>query len=159
MVSDPGMAVTSSTPDVNALGDVVQALREWQDDAAPIQLHPGDVGWFWQFGAEATAAALRTWSRDGRIVAVGLLDGPDLVRLTTAPEAMRDEELAQQIVEDVSDPERGVLPAGRVAVEAPPGALVLEPAVGGRLAGRRAVDAAAPRPHRAGRVIRACGSR
>jgi hypothetical protein len=43
-----------------------------------MQLHPGDVGWFWRFGAEATAAAARTWSRDGRILAVGLLDGPTL---------------------------------------------------------------------------------
>ena len=51
------------------------------------RLHPGDLGWFWRFGAEATAAAVRTWSRDGRILAVGLLDGPGLLRLTIAPDA------------------------------------------------------------------------
>jgi len=39
-----------------------------------MQLHPGDLGWFWRFGAEATAAAVRTSSRDGQILAVGLLD-------------------------------------------------------------------------------------
>jgi ribosomal protein S18 acetylase RimI-like enzyme len=82
------------------------------------------VGWFWRFGAEATAAAVRTWSRDGQVLAVGLLDDPKLLRLTIAPDAQRDEELARQLVEDLTEPERGVLPAGKVSVEAPKGALV-----------------------------------
>nr|BFE81799.1 hypothetical protein GCM10020093_044000 [Planobispora longispora] len=69
----------------------------------------GDLGWFWRFGAEATAAAVRTWSRDGRILAVGLLDHPRLLRLAVAPDAQRDEELARRLVEDVTGPERGVL--------------------------------------------------
>jgi ribosomal protein S18 acetylase RimI-like enzyme len=89
-----------------------------------MQLHPGDVGWFWRFGAEATAAAVRTWSRDGRILAVGLLDGPELLRLTVAPGTERDEELARRLVSDVSEPERGVLGKGKVYVEAPSGTLV-----------------------------------
>lgn len=89
-----------------------------------MQLHPGDLGWFWQFGAEATATAVRTWSRGGRILAVGLLDSPGLLRLTMAPEAQRDEGLARQVVGDVAEPDRGVLPAGKVSVETPNGALV-----------------------------------
>lgn len=60
-------------------------------------LHPGDLGWFWRFGAEATAAAVWTWSRDGQVLAAGLLDGPKLLRLTIAPDAQRDNELAQQL--------------------------------------------------------------
>lgn len=112
------------TPGVAGLGEAVAALREWQDDAAPMQLHPGDLGWFWRFGAEATAAAVRTWSRNGRILAVGLLDDPKLLRLTTAPDAQHDEELGHQLVADVTDPARGVLPEGRVSVEAPTGVLV-----------------------------------
>lgn len=113
-----------SKPGVDGLSEAVCALREWQHDEAPLQLHPGDLGWFWQAGAEATAAAVRTWSRDGRILAVGLLDAPDLVRLTTAPDAQQDEELARQLVVDMAEPERGVLPAGKAYVEAPMGALV-----------------------------------
>jgi len=120
------VAMVSGTPAADALGEIVGVLREWQDDGAPIQLHPGDLGWFWRFGAEATAAAVRTWSRDGRICAVGLLDDPVSLRLTTAPDALRDEELAHRLVEDVTDPERGVLGAGRVSVDAPMGALVAE---------------------------------
>lgn len=118
------MTIVLGEPEVDELADVVGVLREWQDDAAPLQLHPGDIGWFWRFGAQATAAAIRIWRRDGQILAVGLLDGSDLLRLTTAPVAMRDEELAQQVVADVREPSRGVLPEGRVHVEAPTGALV-----------------------------------
>ncbi|MEV4680013.1 GNAT family N-acetyltransferase [Streptomyces kurssanovii] len=118
------MAIVLGKPEVDGLGEAVGVLREWQYDGAPMQLHPGDLGWFWRSGAEATAAAVRTWSRAGRILAVGLLDGPGLLRLTIAPDAQRDEELAQKLVEDVTDPERGVLPEGRANIEAPMGALV-----------------------------------
>jgi predicted N-acetyltransferase YhbS len=118
------MAIVSSKPRVGELRTAVSALREWQHDEAPMQLHPGDVGWYWRFGAEATAAAVRTWSRDGVVLAVGLLDGPALLRLTTAPAAARDEDLAQRLASDIVEPECGVLPAGKVNVEAPVGALV-----------------------------------
>lgn len=124
MVCDHGMAIALETPTVSGLSTAVGALREWQHDDAPIQLHPGDLGWFWRFGAEATAAAVRTWSRNGRVLAVGLLDGPALLRLTMAPDAQQDDELAQRLVADVTRPERGVLPTGKAAVEAPMGALV-----------------------------------
>ncbi|GGK47634.1 hypothetical protein GCM10010094_04690 [Streptomyces flaveus] len=118
------MPIVLGEPGVDGLSEAVGVLREWQYDGAPMQLHPGDLGWFWRFGAQATAAAVRTWSRDGQILAVGLLDGPELLRLTIAPDAQRDEELAHQLVEDVTEPERGVLPEGKVNIEAPMGALV-----------------------------------
>lgn len=118
------MAMVLREPGVDGQSEVVGVLREWQYEGAPMQLHPGDLGWFWRFGAQATAAAVRTWSRGGRILAVGLLDGPELLRLTLAPDAWRDEELARQLVQDVTRPERGVLMAGKkVCVEAPMGAL------------------------------------
>ncbi|WP_030684462.1 GNAT family N-acetyltransferase [Streptomyces sp. NRRL B-1347] len=117
------MAIVMGKPEVDGLGEAVGALREWQHEGVPAQLHPGDIGWFWRSGAQATAAAVRTWSRDGRVLAVGLLDGPGLLRLTTAPDARRDEELARQLVEDVTAPERGVLPAGKANIEAPMDAL------------------------------------
>ncbi|WP_055480643.1 GNAT family N-acetyltransferase [Sphaerimonospora mesophila] len=118
------MTIVLGEPEVDELGEVVGVLREWQHDGAPMQLHPGDLGWFWRFGAEATAAAVRTWSRDGRILAIGLLDQPELLRLTIAPDAQRNEELAQRLVEDVTEPERGVLIEGKVNIEAPMHALV-----------------------------------
>ena len=118
------MAIVLGRPGVEGLSEAVGVLREWQYDGAPMQLHPGDLGWFWRFGADATAAAVRTWRRDGRILAVGLLDGPELLRLTIAPDAQRDEELAQRLAEDMTRPERGVLPTGKVNVEAPTDALI-----------------------------------
>ncbi|MGW5682844.1 GNAT family N-acetyltransferase [Nonomuraea sp. NPDC003754] len=124
VVCDREMAIEMGRPGVDGLGDVVRVLGEWQYDGGPMQLHPGDVGWFWRFGVERTAEATRTWSRAGEVLAVGLLDGAELLRLAFAPEALRDEELAQQVVDDVSAPERGVLLEGRVYVEAPMGALV-----------------------------------
>ena len=123
---DQCMTVIISRPGIDDLTMIVGVLAEWQNDAAPVQLHPGDVGWYWRFGAQETAAAVRTWTRDGRVLAVGLLDGDRLLRLTTASDVRRDEELGRQLAADLTTPERGVLPGGAVNVEAPADALVNE---------------------------------
>ncbi len=127
MVCDRGMTITLGGPGADGLPKTVGVLREWQHEGAPTQLHPGDLGWFWRSGAAATAAAVRTWTRAGRVLAIGLLDGPGLLRLAIAPGAHRDEELARRLADDITRPERGVLPEGRASVEAPAGALVHEP--------------------------------
>jgi ribosomal protein S18 acetylase RimI-like enzyme len=54
------------------------------------------------------------------------LDGPTVLRLALAPAARADECLARRLVDDMTDPVRGVLKAGRASVEAPAGALVRE---------------------------------
>jgi ribosomal protein S18 acetylase RimI-like enzyme len=113
------MRIEREMPAVGGLGMVAARLAEWQVDDGAVQLHPGDLGWFWRFGAERTAAAVRTWSRDGEILAVGLLDEPDMLRLALAPGAHDDDELAEQIVADSADPERGVLIPGQVYLDAP----------------------------------------
>lgn len=112
------MSIELSAPRVQGLLEAVHEMREWQQDGMPAQLHPGDLGWNWSFGADVTAAAVRTWSRDGRLLAVGFLDDPRVLRMAIAPEAGDDDELAQQLLSDVSRPERGVLPAGEASVEA-----------------------------------------
>ncbi|HLT59857.1 MAG TPA: GNAT family N-acetyltransferase [Microlunatus sp.] len=113
------MAITLEQPTVPRLDAALAALREWQSDEAPMQLHPGDLGWFWRNGPAATAAAVRIWNRGDRVVAVGLLDGTNLLRVTAAPDQLRDEELADRIVADLADPARGVLAAGKAILEAP----------------------------------------
>ncbi|MCW2866120.1 MAG: Acetyltransferase [Marmoricola sp.] len=110
-----------STPGPADLGRVLRVLGSWQAGGAPVQLHPGDLGWFGRHGAEATAAALRTWNRDGDVQAIGFLDGPGLVRLTTAPGSRDDAGLADRIRADLDDPGSGVLDAGAAAVETPTG--------------------------------------
>jgi predicted N-acetyltransferase YhbS len=124
MACDRGVVVTLGEPGADGLGDVVRVLRDWQRHEAPVQLHPGDLGWFWRFGAQRTAASTRTWAIDGRLVAVGLLDESTVVRLAVAPESQQDEELGRQLVGDLNDPARGVLTEAEASVEAPRGALV-----------------------------------
>ncbi|KRB47960.1 GNAT family N-acetyltransferase [Terrabacter sp. Root181] len=112
------MSIELGTPGVEGLVEAVHGMRPWPRDGMPVQLHPGDLGWNWSHGAEATAAAVRTWHRDGRLVAVGLLDEPRVLRMAIAPEAGDDDELAQRLLGDVAQPGRGVLPAGEASVEA-----------------------------------------
>ncbi|MFE9017962.1 GNAT family N-acetyltransferase [Streptomyces sp. NPDC007808] len=118
------MTIVLGTPANDGVREAMAALREWQYDAAPMQLHSGDIGWNHRLGSAETAAVVRTWSRDGRILAVGMLDSPTLVRMTVAPDAFQDEALARRLVEDFSLPERGLLPEGTVSVEAPQGLLL-----------------------------------
>ncbi|MGI5504775.1 N-acetyltransferase family protein [Lentzea sp. CA-135723] len=106
---------------MSVFDEAVRALREWQHDDQPFQLHPGDLGWYRRFGAKSAEDAVRVWRADGEIVAVGLLDGADLLRFTIAPERRQDAELAARLADDVCTPERGVLPSGTVYVESPRG--------------------------------------
>lgn len=118
------MTVTLSTPDPADLAGVLEAVGAWQKPGSPLQLHPGDIGWFGGRGGAATAAALRVWRRSGRVVAVGLLDGETLLRLGIDPQEQQDDELARSLLTDVVADDARVLPAGEVGVECPPGALV-----------------------------------
>lgn len=125
------MSLLLSTPDRHALTGTVDVLRSWQSDRAPMQLHPGDLGWYERHGTQRAATAVRTWSRDGHVVAVALRDGPRLARLTLAPELHADEAVAVAVATDLDDPGRGVLPAGPGYVEAPDG-YALKPALEAR---------------------------
>ena len=69
------MTIEMGTPTVDDLEEVVAQLGLWQRTGAPVQLHPGDLGWFSLRGEEALAARLRVWRRDRSLVAMGLLDG------------------------------------------------------------------------------------
>lgn len=106
------------TPPADRLREVADVLGSWQRDDGPVQLHPGDLGWYSMRGSVATAQALRVWESGGELVAVGLLDGPDLLRLAVRPGASEDAPLARQMADDISDPTKGVVPAGEAYVEA-----------------------------------------
>ena len=101
-----------TTPGVDGLPAALDALASWQADDAPLQLHPGDVGWAGRFGAEQSAAAVRLWDGD----ALGFLDEPHVLRLALARHD--DAALAVRIADDLPQ----VLP-GRGQVEVPPSAL------------------------------------
>lgn len=118
------MTIQLTTPAATALPRVDAALRAWQLEGGAMQLHPGDVGWFQRFGADETARSLRVWGTDAGILAIGLFDGPDVLRLTTDPALRGDAALAQAIADDL---ER-TLPAEPVSIEAPSDA-ALRPAL------------------------------
>lgn len=93
--------ITSIIPSTDNLGEVVQTLASWQRDGNIVQLHPGDIGWYQRFGAEATASAIRLWNAGDQTVAIGLLESPELLRLALDPRFEENEELAEQIVLDI----------------------------------------------------------
>lgn len=109
---------------------MIETLGQWQAEPWQGQLHPGDVGWHSTIGAQRTAESLRLWTRHGEPLAVGMLDGPALLRMAFHPAARDDADLAAQVVLDLGDPTRGVLPAGSVVVEAR-GAIALDRALRG----------------------------
>lgn len=112
------MSITLDTATPGSVEEIVEAVASWQCDGGPVQLHPGDLGWNASLGAEALAQSLRVWRRSGRVVAVGLLDSPRVVRLGLAPDVDRDAGLAARLVADLSTPSAGVLVAGTASVEA-----------------------------------------
>jgi GNAT superfamily N-acetyltransferase len=113
-----GMSITLITPRPEKLPEVIDVLGSWQQDGLPIQLHPGDLGWAYQIGASALARRIRLWSSEGHVVALGFLDGPTVLRVAITPGADSDQDLAAQMLRDIADPSRGVLPEGEVSVEA-----------------------------------------
>jgi GNAT superfamily N-acetyltransferase len=102
------MSITVRTATVASLGEVVEAVASWQEDGAPVQLHPGDLGWNWSLGAQELAEAVRVWARDGQILAVGMGDdSARLIRMAVAPSVSEDEGFAARLVADLSDPGQG----------------------------------------------------
>ena len=112
------MHIERSTPASDQLAEVVADLASWQQHGLPVQLHSGDLGWAWRFGADSLAQALRVWTVDGDPRAIGFLDETALIRMAIAPAADDDDQLARALVRDLADPGRGVLGEGRIVVEA-----------------------------------------
>lgn len=105
-------------PSVAELPGIFEALASWQREGAPVQVHPGDLGWYQRFGAESLAAALRVWARGDGTVAIGFLDEEELIRMAIAPAVGDDVDIANHIADDFVDSLGEVLPAGGGIVEA-----------------------------------------
>lgn len=118
MVLNWWMAIHCETPQVSALPPLLNELGAWQPKSGPILLHPGDIGWFERFGAEATANAVPVWRRDGVPLAIGLKDGDDLLRLAIRPDMYLDPVLAHQIAHDLAETD-AVLAGGTAYLELP----------------------------------------
>ncbi len=112
------MTIQLEAPTVTDLRRVLATVAQWQLDEVPVQLHSGDLGWSFRFGAQATADAVRTWGHEGDVRAVGFVDSPGVVRLAVAPDADDDDALAGRLVADLTDPSVGLLPESEAVVEA-----------------------------------------
>ena len=72
---------------------IIDAVASWQREGLPVQVHPGDLGWYQRFGSQALASGLRVWTRYGEIAAVGFLDETEPFAWRSRP-TMADETLA-----------------------------------------------------------------
>lgn len=113
------MSITMQLATRDSLGEIVEEVADWQHAGGPVQLHPGDLGWNWRLGEQELAEAVRVWTRDGQILAVGMVDDTTgLIRMGIAPSVDDDDAFAAQMLADLSDPGQGVLPGGAKVVEA-----------------------------------------
>ncbi|MFL6106159.1 MAG: GNAT family N-acetyltransferase [Marmoricola sp.] len=119
------MAITLESATPSSLVEVVEAVAGWQHDGGGVQVHPGDFGWNWSFGAERLAKDVRFWRRDHAIVAAGMVDDDaGLIRMSIASVVDQDEEFAQRLLADLVG--GGVMPGGVRNVEARFGAAFRE---------------------------------
>lgn len=110
--------MTMLTPTTTDLPDIIDTVASWQREGLPIQVHPGDLGWYQRFGAEALASALRVWTVGDEPAAVGFLDESELIRMAISPDHADDRALAEAILADLNEDLTELLPAGTGIVEA-----------------------------------------
>lgn len=91
--------ITHTTPKPEELAALLATVSAWQEPGGPVQLHPGDIGWFCRFGTSAASNALHVWRRDETVVAVALQDGEDVLRFAVDPRAVSDDELARDVAD------------------------------------------------------------
>lgn len=111
------MTLVCSTPSPADLARIARLLSLWQADPWSGHLHPGDLGWHSSGGAEKMAQELRIWERDGEPVAIGMLDGPEVLRLAVDPEAAEDREAAEFIAMDLHGRRVDLFSGGEAIVE------------------------------------------
>lgn len=98
------MTLSFETPTCDQLVELAEELAQWQQIPWAGQLHPGDLGWHSSVGAERLAGDLRVWKNGTRPVALGMLDGPGLIRFAIAPDCSADESLAHAMAGDLANP-------------------------------------------------------
>ena len=84
--------------------ETVAVLRQWErPGGCGWQLHAGDVGWHLRLDDDEVDGSLLQVRDDGVLAAVGLLDGPAVVRLALDPDRLQDAELAGVLADAVED--------------------------------------------------------
>ena len=84
--------------------ETVAALCRWERPGdCGWQLHAGDVGWHLRLDDDVVDGSLLQVRDGGVLVAVGLLDGPAMVRLALDPDRLLDGGLAAAVADAVED--------------------------------------------------------
>lgn len=121
--------ISPSTPGVEQLGSAIATLRSWQQPEAPFQLHPGDLGWNRMFFGDATAERIRWWrdgsNGDGEVLALGMFDDENLLRLAIRPDLQDDRSLAQTLATDLAEAGR-IFTSAEAYLELPNGVVLRE---------------------------------
>lgn len=124
------MTLRLSIPQPEQLTAIARLLSQWQVDPWSGHLHPGDLGWHSSVGADQMAQDLRVWERHGEPVAVGMLDGAEVLRLAVAPAVAEDLGVAERIASDLDRRGADLFAGGEAVVEAR-GATALRSALAG----------------------------
>lgn len=112
------MTFACFTPRPKDLVGVTRLLSLWQTDPWPGHLHPGDLGWHSSVGVNQIAQDLRIWEQEREPVAVGMLDGSEVIRLAVAPAVAEDIAVAACIARDLQSEEADLFAGGVDVVEA-----------------------------------------
>lgn len=83
--------------------EIVAALVAWTPPTWGGQLHPGDVGWELRFEDDHVDSSFLVVREGGAVVAVGLLDGPEALRLAVDQTRAYDPELAEYLADAAED--------------------------------------------------------
>jgi ribosomal protein S18 acetylase RimI-like enzyme len=82
---------------------MVAALATWTPPTWAGQLHPGDVGWELRFEDDHVDSSFLVVHDGGTVVAVGLVDGPETVRLAVDLSRAHDHDLAAYLADAADD--------------------------------------------------------
>jgi ribosomal protein S18 acetylase RimI-like enzyme len=97
------MAIEQREHGRDDVAELIGALAAWEAPGghAPV-LHVGDVGWHLRGDDDALMGTIRSWWRDGRLVAAALVEGPT-ARPRIAPGCLHDVEVCRALAEAIDE--------------------------------------------------------
>ena len=110
--------IAYDTPTVDLLPLIAEQLSLWQRDPWAGHIHPGDLGWHSSVGPEQMAKDLRVWTLEGVPIAMGMLDGSEVLRMAIDPSLANDKNVADRLAHNLNEPDSGLFTGGEAIIEA-----------------------------------------
>jgi GNAT superfamily N-acetyltransferase len=108
--------LTSAVAGRGAVAEIVAALAAWTPPTWTGQLHPGDVGWELRFEDDHVDSSFLVVRDSGSVVAAGLVDEPQALRVAVDPTLATDAGLGAFLADAADD----LLAAGEAYVDGLP---------------------------------------